>query len=96
MHCGMMMDTKNIKAYLDTGEIDVFIMICCSIEFMETGGQSDEAIWNFTDYALDKNPDTRIGLALPWKDYLQIMMMQLSIEMAQMMHISHGKAWHLI
>ena len=60
---------KNIKAYLDTGEIDVFIMICCSIEFMETGGQSDEAIWNFTDYALDKNPETRIGLALPWKDY---------------------------
>ena len=60
---------KNIKAYLDTGEIDVFIMICCSIEFVETGGQSDKAIWNFTDYALDKNPDTRIGLALPWKDY---------------------------
>ena len=60
---------RNIKAYLDTGEIDVFIMICCSIEFMETGAQSDEAIWNFTDYALDKNPDTRIGLALPWKDY---------------------------
>ena len=60
---------KNIKAYLDTGEIDVLIMICCSIEFMETGGQSDEAIWNFTDYALENNPDTRIGLALPWKDY---------------------------
>ena len=60
---------RNIKAYLDTGEIDVFIMICCSIEFMESGAQSDEVIWNFTDYALDKNPDTRIGLALPWKDY---------------------------
>ena len=60
---------KNIKAYLDTGEIDVLIMICCSIEFIENGLQSDEAIWNFTGYALDKNPDTRIGLALPWKDY---------------------------
>ena len=60
---------KNIKAYLDTGEIDVLIMICCSIEFIETGAQSDEAIWNFTDYALENNPDTRIGLALPWKDY---------------------------
>ena len=60
---------KNIKAYLDTGEIDVLIMICCSIEFIEGGLQSDEAIWNFADYALDKNPDTRIGLALPWKDY---------------------------
>lgn len=60
---------KNIKTYLDTGEIDVLIMICCSIEFIENGLQSDEAIWNFTGYALDKNPDTRIGLALPWKDY---------------------------
>ena len=60
---------ENIKAYLDTGEIDVLIMICCSIEFIENGLQSDEAIWNFTDYALDKNPDTRIGLAFPWKDY---------------------------
>ena len=60
---------KNIKAYLDTGEIDVLIMICCSIESIENGLQSDEAIWNFADYALDKNPNTRIGLALPWKDY---------------------------
>jgi len=60
---------KNIKAYLDTGEIDVLIMICCSIEFIEGGLQSDEAIWNFTAYAIQNNPDTRIGLALPWKDY---------------------------
>ena len=60
---------ENIKAYLDTGEIDVLIMICCSVEFVETGGQSDEAIWNFTDYALDKNPDTRIGLSMLWKDF---------------------------
>ena len=60
---------KNIKAYLDTGEIDVLIMICCSVEFVETGGESDEAVWNFTDYALDKNPNTRIGLAMLWKDY---------------------------
>ena len=60
---------ENIKAYLDTGEIDVLIMICCSTTFIENGLQSDEAIWNFTDYALDKNPDTRIGLAFPWKLY---------------------------
>lgn len=60
---------ENIKAYLDTGEIDVLIMICCSVEFVETEGQSDEAIWNFTDYALDKNPDTRIGLSMIWKDF---------------------------
>ena len=44
-------------------------MICCSVEFIETGGQSDEAIWNFTDYALDKNPNTRIGLSMLWKDF---------------------------
>jgi len=60
---------ENIKAYFDTGEIDVLIMICCSVEFVETGAQSDEAIWNFTDYALDKNPNTRIGLSMLWKDY---------------------------
>ena len=62
-------DSERIKEFLDTGEIDVLIMICCSIEFVETGLQSDEAIWNFTDYALDKNPDTRIGLSMIWKDY---------------------------
>ena len=60
---------ENIKAYLDTGEIDVFIMICCSIEFMDTGLQSDAAIWNFSSYAVEKNPEIRIGLAMPWKDY---------------------------
>jgi len=62
---------ENIKAFLDTGEIDVLIMICCSIEFLETGGESDEAIWNFASYALARNPATRIGLAMPWKDYPQ-------------------------
>ncbi|MDA0715604.1 MAG: hypothetical protein O2866_05510 [archaeon] len=60
---------KNIKAYLDTGEIDVLIMICCSIEFIENGLQSDAAIWNFTTYAVEKNPNIRIGLAMPWKDF---------------------------
>ena len=62
-------DSERIKEFLDTGEIDVLIMICCSIEFIESGAQSDEAIWNFTEYALDRNANTRIGLALPWKDY---------------------------
>ena len=62
---------ENIKAYLDTGEIDVLIMICCSIEFIETEGESDEAIWNFAAYALARNPDVRIGLAMPWKDFPQ-------------------------
>ena len=58
----------NIKAFLDTGEIDVLVMICCSPEFIQTL-DTDQAIWNFTDYAVEKNPEVRIGLAMPWKDF---------------------------
>ena len=58
----------NIKSFLDTGEIDVLIMICCSPEFRQTL-DTDQAIWNFTDYAVEKNPDVRIGLAMAWKDF---------------------------
>ena len=58
----------NIKAFLDTGEIDVLIMICCSPEFIQTL-DTDQAVWNFTDYAVEKNPNVRIGLAMPWKDF---------------------------
>ena len=58
----------NIKAFLDTGEIDVLIMICCSPEFIQTL-DTDQAVWNFTDYAVEKNPNIRIGLAMPWKDF---------------------------
>lgn len=58
----------NIKAFLDTGEIDVLVMICCSPEFIQTL-DTDQAVWNFTDYAVDKNPNVRIGLAMPWKDF---------------------------
>lgn len=62
-------DRKQIQAFLDTGEIDALIMICCSIEFVESEGETDEAVWNFTDYAVDTNPDIRIGLSMPWKDF---------------------------
>ena len=58
----------NIKAFLDTGEIDVLIMICCSPEFIQTL-DTDQAVWNFADYAVEKNPNVRIGLAMPWKDF---------------------------
>ena len=58
----------NIKAFLDTGEIDVLVMICCSPEFIQTL-DTDQAVWNFTDYAVAQNPDVRIGLAMPWKDF---------------------------
>ena len=58
-----------IKERLDTGTVDVVVMICCSQEFKETGGQSDQAILDISTYALDQNPHTRIGLAMPWADY---------------------------
>lgn len=58
-----------IKERLDTGTVDVVVMICCSQEFKETGGQSDQAILDISSYALEQNPDTRIGLAMPWADY---------------------------
>ena len=58
-----------IKERLDTGTVDVVVIICCSQEFKETGGQSDQAVVDISRYALEQNPDTRIGLAMPWADY---------------------------
>ena len=72
----------NIKAFLDTGEIDVLVMICCSPEFIETL-DTDLAIWNFTDYAVEKNPGVRIGLAMPWKDYPKSMKTRVSMQPTQ-------------
>ena len=63
---------ENIKEILDGGNIDVLIMICCSAGFINNAGTSDdEAVWNFTEYALEQNPQTRIGLAMPWSDFPQ-------------------------
>ena len=45
------------------------VMICCSQEFKETGGESDQAIIDISRYALEHNPDTRIGLAMPRADF---------------------------
>ena len=58
-----------IKEQLDTGTVDVVVMICCSVEFRETEGASDQAIVDIASYALEQNPDTRIGLAMPWIDF---------------------------
>ena len=45
-------------------------MICCSADWVANLGQSDDqAVWNFTSYALQQNPNTRIGLAMPWSDF---------------------------
>jgi len=61
---------ENIKAILDTGTIDVLIMICCSADWVANFGlTNDDAVWNFTSYALQQNPNTRIGLAMPWSDF---------------------------
>ena len=56
-----------IQAILDTGEIDLLIMICCSESFIEDG--TDPALELWIDYALAQNPDTRFSLALPWPDF---------------------------
>ena len=61
---------ENIKAILDTGTIDVLVMICCSADWVANFGLTDDdAVWNFTSYALQQNPNTRIGLAMPWSDF---------------------------
>jgi len=58
-----------IMERLDTGTVDVVVMICCSQEFKDSAGQSDQAIFDISAYALEQNPDTRIGLAMPWLDF---------------------------
>jgi hypothetical protein len=58
-----------IKAELDTGTVDVLVMICCSKELLNSGVTESWAELEIADYALAQNPDTRIGLAMPWADF---------------------------
>ena len=58
-----------IKAELDTGTVDVLIMICCSKELLNSGVTESWAELEIAEYALAQNPDTRIGLAMPWVDF---------------------------
>ena len=58
-----------IKERLDSGTVDVVVMICCSKELLETGGTTDRAIVEISSYALQRNPETRIGLSMPWSDF---------------------------
>lgn len=63
-----------IKEQLDDGAVDIVILICCSREFRETAGHSDQAvsdqaILEIVAYALEQNPETRFGLAMPWVDF---------------------------
>ena len=58
-----------IKAELDTGTVDVLVMICCSKELLNSGVTESWAELEIAEYALAQNPDTRIGLAMPWVDF---------------------------
>lgn len=59
-----------IMEILDGGSIDTLVMICCSPSWQaDYGLNDDDAVWNFTSYALQQNPNTRIGLAMPWEDF---------------------------
>ena len=58
-----------IKAELNTGTVDVLIMICCSKELLNSGVTESWAELEIAEYALAQNPDTRIGLAMPWVDF---------------------------
>ena len=60
---------SEIKKNLDDGNVDVVILICCSEELIESRGQSDQAIVEIIEYALSKNTETKIGLAMPWIDF---------------------------
>ena len=60
-----------IKAKLDTGTVDVLIMICCSKAMLMSGVTESWAEPEIAEYALAQNPDTRIGLAMPWVDFPQ-------------------------
>lgn len=63
-----------IREELDDGAVDVVILICCSAEFRETANRddqavSDQAILEIVAYAVERNPETRFGLAMPWMDF---------------------------
>ena len=51
---------QNIQAVLDTGEVDTFGM---------TYGPDESGYQLWIDYALSKNPDTRIVIGIPWLDF---------------------------
>lgn len=56
-----------IQRILDSGQVDVLVMICCSEGFVD--GAGDPALRLWIDYALARNPSTRFVLALPWLDF---------------------------
>ena len=58
---------------LATGEVDLMVMICCSLSFLEEATLgTDPGIGLWMDAALEANPDTRFALAMPWPDYPEV------------------------
>ena len=61
----------NIQAVLDSGDVDVFGMTCCDLEFATNGDPIliMEGYQRWFDYALAQNPDTVFFIGIPWVDY---------------------------
>jgi len=61
----------NIQAVLDGGDVDVFGMTCCDLEFTPEGDPVliTEGYELWFDYALAQNPDTEFFIGMPWIDY---------------------------
>ena len=73
-----------IKAVLDSGDVELFAMTYAG-EYPTTEGYI-----NWINYALDKNPNTRIAVAMPWIDFPAI---YSATEYANTLNLSHDVGW---
>ncbi|MDG2036340.1 MAG: hypothetical protein P8J42_06990 [Pseudomonadales bacterium] len=73
-----------IKAVLDVGDVELFAMTYAG-EYPTTEGYI-----NWINYALDKNPNTRIAVAMPWIDFPAI---YNATDYANTLNLSHDVVW---
>jgi len=73
-----------IKAVLDGGDVELFAMTYAG-EY-----PTMEGYINWINYALDKNPNTRIAVAMPWIDFPA---MFSATEYANVLNESHDIGW---
>ena len=73
-----------IKAVLDGGDVELFAMTYAG-EYPTIDGYV-----NWINYALDKNPNTRIAVAMPWIDFPA---MYSATEYANTLNASHDIGW---
>jgi len=61
----------NVQAVLNEGDVEVFGMTCCDLEFTPEGDPvlNTEGYELWFDYALAQNPDTEFFIGMPWIDY---------------------------